>query len=75
MACLPAQPSWVPRTDPIGNEETAHEEIAQCPGPVASFGCPVYVVAVPGVGPMVPLNSLFFDVVIGFDNCSGISGA
>jgi len=40
-----------------------------------TFGCPVYVVAVPGVGPIVPLNSPFFDVVIGFDDCSGISGA
>jgi len=78
LACLPAQPptaSWVPRTDPIVNEETAHEEIAQCPGPVASYGCPFYVVAVLGVGPIVAFNSLFFDVVIGFDDYSGISGA
>ena len=30
--------------------------------------CQVYVVAVPGVGPFVPLNASFFDVVIGFDD-------
>jgi len=30
--------------------------------------CQVYVVAVPGVGPFVPINASFFDVVIGFDD-------
>jgi len=35
---------------------------------VVPFRCPVYVVAVPGVGPFVPLNASFFDVVIGFDD-------
>jgi len=38
------------------------------PRAVVSFGCPVYVVAVPGVGPVDPSNSPFFDVVIGFDD-------
>jgi len=37
------------------------------PRAVVLFGCPVYVVAVPGVGPVVQSNSPFFDVVIGFD--------
>jgi len=38
------------------------------PRAVVSFGCPVYVVAVPGVGPVVPSNSPSVDVVIGFDD-------
>jgi len=38
------------------------------PRTVVSLGCPVYVVAVPCVGPVDPSNSPFFDVVIGFDD-------
>jgi len=38
------------------------------PRGVAPMRCPIYVVAVPGVGPFVPLNAYFFDVVIGFDD-------
>jgi len=38
------------------------------PRAVFPMMCPVYVVAVPGVGPFVPLNAFFFDVVIGFDD-------
>ena len=45
------------------------------PRAVVSFGCPVHFVAVTGVGPVVPSNSPFFDVVIGFDDKNGLSGA
>jgi len=38
------------------------------PRAVFAFGCPVYVVALPGVGPVVPSNFPFLDVVIGFDD-------
>jgi len=37
------------------------------PRGVVPFRFPVYVVAVPGVGPFVTMNASFFDVVIGFD--------
>ena len=43
------------------------------PRAVVSFGCPVYVVAVPGVGPVVPSNFPFFDVVIGVDDKKRLS--
>jgi len=35
---------------------------------VVPFRCLVYVVAVPGVGPLVPLNASFFDVGIGLND-------
>jgi len=38
------------------------------PRGVIPIRCPVFVVAVPGVGPFVPSNASFFDVVIGFDD-------
>jgi len=45
------------------------------PKAVEPFEGPVHVVGVPWHGPIVSLNFLFFHVIIGLDDYSGVSGS
>jgi len=52
---------------PVGMQQDSTRGDQTLNGAAEAHVCPVCVVAVPGVGPVVHWNSHLFDVVIGFD--------